>query len=177
MSYPTGVDLPGLFFFTRNGQLADPTSPPVIQVATYPDGSLLAAPPALVRLAPGVYRCAVVFSGAETTTPGDYSAFVSTTDTTVERPTTFWFWEVRAPVKATDSTAALAELQVSLNALQTKVDALKAELDGVKAKTDTISLSSTSGVPSTAALTIYTPSTALAVGSLNVTFIPVAAAV
>lgn len=88
----TGVNLDGVFIFTKNGALFDPSVDPVLEYSVLPDGSTI-TPVALTRLSQGIWG-ATVFDFTIVILTGMYYASAHTLDDTVDSTSVLVTWDV-----------------------------------------------------------------------------------
>jgi hypothetical protein len=100
-----GGNLTGVFYFWRNGFLADPASGPTLDEVRLPDFSVLPSPPALVHQATGVYSLTI--PGAANTQTGTVIATVHSDDLTLDAPVSQYQWQV---VSSAESDPLLREV-------------------------------------------------------------------
>ncbi len=122
MSFPIGTALTALFSFFKSSVLTDPSAPPTIVNATYPDFSLLTPIPALTHVRTGQYS-ATVFTAGQVLTAGNYQALAYTTDATLDNQVSLESWEVESAASGSvdvKSFSGAAATQVT--DIQTHVD-------------------------------------------------------
>lgn len=122
MSFPIGTALTALFSFFKNSVLTDPSAPPTIVNATYPDFTLLTPIPALTHVRTGQYS-AVVFTTLQSITAGNYQAIAYTTDTTLDNQVSLESWEVEATASGTVNVSSFS------GAAATQVDDIQTHVD------------------------------------------------
>lgn len=125
MSYPVGSDLPGIFYFWKDGVLTDPSVAPTIVDARYPNFSQVASLPlALTHTATGTYTRTNVFTAAQAVVNGDYVAIVYANDATLDNRVSLCSWEVRTVATSTDVATFSGAAAIEIDAIKAKTDLL-----------------------------------------------------